>query len=106
MRGTTKKMMIRVGGVSLTEIWSKNGEKARDRLVEIDVLKGLLIVLVVVGHSYYVLDPLGHAVLDRWENWIYLFHMPAFFIIGGIFYKGQYGTLEFIRRKSKRLLLH
>ncbi|GIM30252.1 O-acetyltransferase [Clostridium polyendosporum] len=47
-----------------------------DRKGYIDIAKGLLIILVVVGHS-------------KIENfdYIYWFHMPAFFIISGFLFK-------------------
>lgn len=40
------------------------------RVSWIDVLKGIGIVLVVIGHIY--LNPIV-------DNWLYSFHMPLFF---------------------------
>lgn len=45
------------------------------RYLEFDVLRGLLIISVVMGH------------LDIFANIIYCFHMPAFFILSGVCYK-------------------
>ncbi|MCD8107267.1 MAG: acyltransferase family protein [Oscillospiraceae bacterium] len=42
----------------------------------VDILKGILIILVVIGHSR------GDCVHDI----IFLFHMPLFFIVSGLFY--------------------
>lgn len=45
----------------------------------IDVLKGIGIVLVVVGHTY-----------GPFNNFIYLFHMPLFFMASGYCMSGRY----------------
>ena len=53
---------------------------ARDN--RIDSLKGLLIILVILGHVITTLDnvnPLNHAVMGG----IYVFHMPLFILISG-----------------------
>jgi len=57
------------------------------RVVWLDILKGIGIVLVVLGHTLrglsaaHVLSPGGAApVVDRW---IYAFHMPLFFVAAG-----------------------
>lgn len=52
----------------------------KERLLEFDILKGLLIICVVVGHT--PLNPIGF--FD-----VYWFHMPAFFMISGYFYRRQ-----------------
>ncbi|AYC28682.1 acyltransferase family protein [Paenisporosarcina cavernae] len=50
------------------------------RLTWVDVTKGLLMILVVIGHYPGHLDfPLG--------KYIYWFHMPAFFLLSGMFFK-------------------
>lgn len=46
------------------------------RIEHIDILKGLLIVLVVLGHT-----PTGL------RNYVHWFHMPVFFVTGGVFLK-------------------
>jgi len=50
------------------------------RDINIDCLKGFLIILVVIGH---VLSSLNLEFV----NYIYLFHMPAFIILSGMCYK-------------------
>ena len=53
---------------------------ARDN--RIDTLKGLLIILVVLGHVITTLDNVNivnHAVMGI----IYIFHMPLFILISG-----------------------
>ena len=52
----------------------------KKRLSWVDVTKGFLMILVVIGHYPGHLDfPLG--------KYIYWFHMPAFFILSGMFFK-------------------
>ena len=48
--------------------------KNNQRLHYIDIIKGIGIFLVVLGHVYR-----GNII----QNWIYSFHMPLFFIISG-----------------------
>jgi len=43
---------------------------------QVDLLRGIGIVLVVLGHSYWVLPE------DIWR-WVYGFHMPLFFFLSG-----------------------
>lgn len=68
--------------------------------VGISVCKGLLIILMVVGHC-------GENVPYLIRNTIYLFHMPCFFIISGFLFKEQYlqDIKTFIKRKFKTLYL-
>lgn len=52
----------------------------KKRLSWVDVTKGFLMILVVIGHYPGQLDfPLA--------KYIYWFHMPAFFILSGMFFK-------------------
>lgn len=46
----------------------------KERNVTIDIMKGIGIILMVVGHS-------GYPSFLR--NFIYTFHMPLFFMISG-----------------------
>ncbi|MCR4684625.1 MAG: acyltransferase family protein [Lachnospiraceae bacterium] len=46
------------------------------RLPYLDMVKGLGIILVVLGHIEYISDPL--------RTWISSFHMPVFFIVSGL----------------------
>ena len=48
----------------------------------IDTLKGIMILLVVAGH---VTAPPENIIIPIIQEWIYIFHMPAFFILGGLF---------------------
>lgn len=62
--------------ISLTEGYKMNLE-SRARLPWLDVLKGIGIILVVVGHIY------SNKTIF---NWLYSFHMPLFFFAAGWVY--------------------
>lgn len=49
-----------------------------DRIEMIDIAKGLGILCVVLGHSFYV-DTFAHRL-------IYNLHMPLFFIVSGMLF--------------------
>ena len=51
-------------------------ETKSGRIDEIDVMRGIGILLVVIGHVF----PAGKRV----HTFIYSFHMPLFFIISGM----------------------
>ena len=71
------------------------------RLEYIDVCKGIGIILVILGHTYYCPKKL--------YNLIYCFHMPLFFILSGFTYnKDRNNDMEFklfVKKKAKQLLL-
>ena len=54
-----------------------NNQMTNYRSDVIDSMKGLGIILVV----------LGHTVCNSLSEWIYSFHMPHFFVISGLFLK-------------------
>lgn len=74
-----------------------------DRIEWIDYSKGILIILVVMGHaiSEFSLD------LNFLSCVIYSFHMPSFFILNGyVFkYKDDLQPSAYIKKKSKQLLI-
>lgn len=53
---------------------------SQKRLTWVDVTKGFLMILVVIGHYPGELD-------FPFIKYIYWFHMPAFFLLSGIFFK-------------------
>src|ERR1700761_1274280 len=76
----------------------------------VDIVKGLAIILVVYGHTAQ-----GAAHRGWWkgpgmaisENFIYSFHMPAFFFVSGLFALGSIrrrGARDFILEKVKSIL--
>ncbi len=54
-----------------------------NRIDYLDVCKGILIILVVVGHAIEIVDPKHKSYFIKL---IYSFHMPAFFIISGFLF--------------------
>ncbi|SFU30234.1 acyltransferase [Pustulibacterium marinum] len=71
---------------------------ATNRIHHIDVLKGIAIFLVVLGHTIRNVDV---------SVFIYSFHMPLFFIISGLFFneKKFQSFGEVVVKKAKTLLL-
>ncbi len=68
----------------------------------LDRLKGLLIITVVIGHIL----PGPYNTLENWPSYIYLFHMPAFFIISGYLIKEKgLGFIPSVGAKAKRTML-
>lgn len=63
---------------------------AKDRLAQFDTAKAYLILLVVAGHILIVLNP-GYNKLyfTVVQAFIYVFHMPAFFIIHGVLFNNE-----------------
>lgn len=66
------------------------------RRIDIDILKGILILLVVVGHQ----APAPISTV------IYWFHMPSFFIISGLLHKEEVISFGgYAKKKVKSLLI-
>ena len=66
------------------------------RIAECDIIRGILIVFVVIGHS-------GEGVL---HDIIFLFHMPLFFLLSGFLLEGDRAKeKEYLTYKAKRLLI-
>ncbi|MGF6312668.1 fucose 4-O-acetylase-like acetyltransferase [Bradyrhizobium sp. i1.8.4] len=58
--------------------------EANDRDLGLDFAKGVLIILVIVGHLIqYILYPAEGFWDSPWFKWIYMFHMPLFMAISG-----------------------
>lgn len=62
---------------------------ARGRIALFDNIKGVLIVLVVAGHFMHPIHN-DNQVLSILFDVIYLFHMPLFVFLSGLFAKGAY----------------
>ena len=70
----------------------------RKRESWIDVLKGIGIILVVIGHV---------SIDNGLSNWIYTFHMPMFFALSGYLWSGSAKTIgvkEFLLKRIKTIL--
>lgn len=73
------------------------------RLLYLDAMKGILIVLVILGHAIqFTIADYQHVFLFRF---IYSFHMPLFFLISGyLTFKGQYDE-RLIQKRAIQLLV-
>jgi polysaccharide biosynthesis protein PslL len=65
------------------------------RLAWVDILKGIGILAVVVGHIY-------GGILGKM---IFLCHMPLFFVIGGLLYRPPAEGTPFLKQKAIHLLV-
>ena len=74
------------------------------RLIGIDVMQGIAMVLVVLGHHLFNFMPEWYKDLFIW---IYTFHMPLFIFISGFLirysYKGVNGWKEYKQYVTKRI---
>ena len=62
-----------------------------------DILRGILIILMVMGHVRFG---------SSFDKYIHMFHMPAWFILAGWFSQGKNRSFAgFLRRKTVKLLL-
>lgn len=71
------------------------------RLTWVDVTKGFLMILVVIGHYPGELD-------FPFIKYIYWFHMPAFFLLSGIFFKeikDSQSTKKTIKKRFMQLMV-
>jgi acyltransferase len=66
----------------------------QERIIWIDSLRSIGILAVILGH---ITSPLGY--------FIYSWHMPLFFFLGGFFLKYELTTTEFIKKDFNRLLI-
>lgn len=72
----------------------------QDRITYIDLAKGFCIVLVVIYH----LAGFYHITLPYSDFWV-SFRMPLYFFLSGCFFKEYNGLLDFIKRKTNKLLV-
>lgn len=74
---------------------------AKKRLTWVDAAKGLLMIFVVIGHYPVKLD-------QPWITFIYWFHMPAFFILSGLFFKPvpqNERILPYVKKRFMQLMI-
>lgn len=74
---------------------------------EIDILKGIAIVMVLFGHSIIVY-PINLNTTYQWCNYLHWFvssvHMPLFFAISGFCFS-FHDWEKYIKKKSRRILV-
>lgn len=71
------------------------------RIECVDVAKGVGIMLVVLGHliGYF------NAPLVRLYPFVYLFHVPLFFFLSGLFFRQEEAWMPFLKKKFLRLFV-
>ena len=84
-------------------------QKRRSTLI--DGVRGLAILLVVVGHTSQGMSSRGlwgnPSAATRLDAWMYSFHMPAFFFMSGLFVLGSLqkrGLRVFLQDRASALL--
>lgn len=75
----------------------------KNRLIWADALKGLLIILVVLGHAIQYVPGGGVDNGNHLFAYIYSFHMPAFFAVSGWF-AGEASKEKIVRRIHQLLI--
>ena len=68
------------------------------RIAYLDVAKGIVILLVVLGHNYI------KASAPEVGKFIFSFHMPFFFLLSGMFFKPDYPLLVQFKRRFATLI--
>ncbi len=83
----------------------------KNRIVSIDIAKGIAILLVIFGHTFRDSMRGDHFWCDYLYYYVYLFHVPMLFLLSGMNYRitrQKYlsqNPLHYILRKSRQLLL-
>ena len=70
-------------------------EYRQNRIIWLDIMKGIGIILVVLGHVY------NNGIVFRW---LYSFHMPLFFFAAGFLYKKK-PILADIKRRIQTIVV-
>ena len=70
---------------------------AKERIHWIDIAKGIAILCVFIGHTM--------SVPEGIRDWVYFFHMPAFFFLSGYCFSNRRKIGEFIVNKLKTIVL-
>lgn len=80
--------------------------ETKSRIIELDILRGIAAVFVVLGHCIitYPVDFSAVSWCETLSYWINSFHMPMFFVLAGCVYKcTDYG--KYIEKKVIRILV-
>lgn len=82
----------------------------KDRIEQFDIAKAYLIILVILGHILIVLNPeynkLHYTIV---QQFIYVFHMPAFYVIHGVLFNNakwkSAPILGFVKKRAYSLIV-
>lgn len=72
---------------------------------EIDIVKGVAILLVILGHSFCSHPINLGECFPVFGEVVRSFQMPLFFIVSGFLFSAKYGLGDFLRKKTKRLVI-
>lgn len=87
---------------SVNNTISPDLKNANGRIVWVDIFRAIMIFAIAWGHSLGV-QPLPSAVI---LDYVYSFHVPAFFFISGYLYSNSDGTFSsFLTKKIKTLMV-
>lgn len=82
-------------------------EEKKQYFNEINIMRGMAVLCVVVGHSFHATD--NPTILGFIKSFVYCFHMPAFFFISGFLVKERQMDIGMkvskIINKGKRLMV-
>lgn len=73
----------------MSQVQANTPPQPQERLGWVDAARGIAIVFVVFGHAWRGVDAAGliqnAELFARIDRFVYLFHMPAFFVLSGLF---------------------
>ncbi len=76
-------------------------EKTRDNYI--DVIKGIGIISIVIGHASWIIDVAGHSI--QVGPFVYLYHLAVFFFCSGYLYRDNITDFwQFVGKKLKSLM--
>lgn len=78
------------------------------RLPFITILYGIATILVILGHSHPLHGAAPKLLREDVRGFLYVFHMPLFFMISGILSRytaGNRDVMKWWKRKAKKLLI-
>lgn len=70
------------------------------RIAQLDAIKGIAIILVVLGHCIYAFAKASSWMVTL-DEFIYIFHMPLFFAVSGYLFNPNVN----VAKKARRLLV-
>lgn len=77
----------------------------KQRDTSLDIICGLLILHMILGHLVYNFDGLPESAFFKWEEKLLFFFMPWFFFKNGMFYHPDNENKAFISRNYHRLIV-
>ena len=78
---------------------------SRERLIRVDIMVGLAMVMVVLGHQSFSFSPSWYT--HGLHEWIYRFHMEVFVFLSAFLirysYKGVSSLKEYVAYEGRKL---